>query len=144
LQRKIIAAMDRAKAAGGPIDKLRNKMIRVHLGTLSKTNCDFLPLGPVNFADARPPGLPPIPLLRRSETLRPARATARFPAARLPADSGHCHDARYTVITNVSATVPSTNHCRAVRIQGHPISYPILLMISLIYGSYDPDFGIPL
>ncbi len=28
LQRKIVAAMDRAKAAGRPIDKLSNKMIR--------------------------------------------------------------------------------------------------------------------
>jgi hypothetical protein len=29
---------------------------------------------------------------------------------------------------------------RAIRIQGHPISYPILIMI---LGSFDPDIGIP-
>ncbi len=42
--------------------------------------------------------------------------------------------ASYTVITNMSAKLLQTP-TRAIRIQGHPISYPILIMIS---GSFDP------
>ena len=66
-------AMDRAKAAGLPIDKLTNKMIRDIMKYKLCTRSS-------KFADARPPGRASVPSLRRSETLMPPRATARFPA----------------------------------------------------------------
>ena len=94
--------MDRAKAAAGCWAQDRQTVEQYDQGHHERQTVIFTTRSS-KFANA--PGHLPFLPLRGSETLRPARATARLaPApARLTAHSGHYHDARYTVITDVSA-----------------------------------------